>query len=123
MSAHSIRFRPIRFRRGGGLHVVRPLLRQAFTHEAGDEIGSSRELFERFIEFVLNKVDFLGLELALQLSGDGGELTYVYDSQSERTGITRLFKALEAEDIRFSDLQTKQSSLEDIFVGLVSGRK
>ena len=62
-------------------------------------------------------------DFSLQLSGDGGELTYVYDSQSERTGITRLFKALEAEDIRFSDLQTKQSSLEEIFVNLVSRRQ
>jgi ABC-2 type transport system ATP-binding protein len=62
-------------------------------------------------------------DFSLQLSGDGGELTYVYDSQSERTGITRLFKALEAEDIRFSDLQTNQSSLEEIFVNLVSRRQ
>jgi ABC-2 type transport system ATP-binding protein len=62
-------------------------------------------------------------DFSLQLSGDGGELTYVYDSQSERTGITRLFKVLEAEDIRFSDLQTKQSSLEEIFVNLVSRRQ
>src|SRR4051812_30907700 len=61
VSAHSIRFR-----RGGGFHVVRPLIRQAITHDAGDEIGSRRELFEGFIEFVLNKVDFLRLELALQ---------------------------------------------------------
>ena len=59
---------------------------------------------------------------ALELSADGGELTYSYDTQSERTGITRLFKALEAEDIRFSDLSTTQSSLEEIFVSLVSTR-
>ncbi len=59
---------------------------------------------------------------SLALSADGGELTYCYDTQSERTGITRLFKALEAEEIRFSDLQTKQSSLEEIFVSLVSTR-
>jgi ABC-2 type transport system ATP-binding protein len=60
---------------------------------------------------------------SLQLSQDGGELTYVYDTQGERTGITRLFKALEAEDIRFRDLATTQSSLEDIFVNLVSRRQ
>ena len=59
---------------------------------------------------------------SLELSADGGELTYSYDTQSERTGITRLFKALEAEDIRFSDLSTTQSSLEEIFVSLVSTR-
>ena len=59
---------------------------------------------------------------SLELSADGGELTYSYDTQSERTGITRLFKALEAEDIRFNDLSTTQSSLEEIFVNLVSTR-
>ncbi|MCX7306020.1 MAG: ABC transporter ATP-binding protein [Hyphomicrobiales bacterium] len=58
----------------------------------------------------------------LALSDDCGELTYVYDTQGERTGITRLFKALEAEEIRFRDLATTQSSLEDIFVNLVSTR-
>jgi len=59
---------------------------------------------------------------AVTLSEDGGELTYVYDTQGERTGITRLFKALETEEIRFRDLVTKQSSLEEIFVNLVSTR-
>ncbi|MEW9804872.1 ABC transporter ATP-binding protein [Mesorhizobium sp. ZMM04-5] len=60
---------------------------------------------------------------SLQLSEDGGELTYVYDTQGERTGITRLFKALEEEGIRFRDLVTTQSSLEEIFVNLVSRRQ
>jgi ABC-2 type transport system ATP-binding protein len=59
---------------------------------------------------------------ALRLAADGQELTYTYDTQGERTGITRLFKALEAEEIRFRDLQTTQSSLEEIFVNLVSTR-
>ena len=55
----------------------------------------------------------------LELSSDGHELTYTYDTQAERTGITRLLEALSAADISFRDLQTKQSSLEDIFVTLV----
>jgi ABC-2 type transport system ATP-binding protein len=58
----------------------------------------------------------------LALSADGAELTYSYDTKSERTGITRLLAALTAENIRFRDLNTTQSSLEDIFVGLVSTR-
>ena len=61
-------------------------------------------------------------EFGLELGADGQELTYTYDTQSERTGITRLFKALEQAEIRFSDLQTTQSSLEEIFVNLVSTR-
>jgi ABC-2 type transport system ATP-binding protein len=55
----------------------------------------------------------------LSLSADGLELTYTYDTQAERTGITTLLGELSQAGIRFSDLSTKQSSLEDIFVGLV----
>ncbi len=59
----------------------------------------------------------------LELSADGGELTYTYDTQGERTGITALLTDLAAAGIRFRDLQTEQSSLEEIFVNLVSERK
>jgi ABC-2 type transport system ATP-binding protein len=55
----------------------------------------------------------------LELSADGHELTYTYDTQAERTGITRLLEACAAAGINFRDLQTKQSSLEEIFVTLV----
>jgi ABC-2 type transport system ATP-binding protein len=55
----------------------------------------------------------------LSLSKDGGELTYTYDTQAERTGITRLLASLTEAGIRFRDLSTTQSSLEEIFVGLV----
>jgi ABC-2 type transport system ATP-binding protein len=58
----------------------------------------------------------------LTLTKDGTELVFSYDTQAERTGVTRLLAALGEEGIRFRDLQTKQSSLEDIFVGLVSDR-
>jgi ABC-2 type transport system ATP-binding protein len=59
----------------------------------------------------------------LTLSTDGGELIYTYDTRGERTGITGLLRDLNQAGIRFRDLQTTQSSLEDIFVGLVSERK
>lgn len=59
----------------------------------------------------------------LALSGDGSELTYTYDTQAERTGITSLLRDLAAAGIRFRDLQTSQSSLEEIFVSLVSERQ
>ncbi len=55
----------------------------------------------------------------LTLSADGHELVYTYDTQSERTGITSLLDQLSAAGITFKDLHTVQSSLEDIFVGLV----
>ncbi len=55
----------------------------------------------------------------LALGGGGNELVYTYDTQGERTGITALLAALAAAGIRFKDLQTTQSSLEQIFVELV----
>src|SRR3712207_6813655 len=55
----------------------------------------------------------------LSLAGDGSELVYTYDTKAERTGITGLLKDLNLAGIRFRDLQTTQSSLEDIFVDLV----
>ena len=59
----------------------------------------------------------------LKLAADGMELVFTYDSQVERTGITGLLTDLNRAGIRFRDLQTTQSSLEDIFVGLVSDRR
>jgi ABC-2 type transport system ATP-binding protein len=55
----------------------------------------------------------------LERAGDGAELVYTYDTKSERTGITALLKDLADAGIRFRDLNTKQSSLEEIFVSLV----
>ncbi|MGE0626793.1 MAG: ABC transporter ATP-binding protein [Hyphomicrobiaceae bacterium] len=55
----------------------------------------------------------------LVLSDDGCELVYAYDARRERTGITALLRDLSAAGIRFRDLRTSQSSLEEIFVDLV----
>lgn len=55
----------------------------------------------------------------LELSEDGEKLTYTYSTQRERTGITALLQSLADADIRYKDLATQQSSLEDIFVNLV----
>jgi len=55
----------------------------------------------------------------LALANGGSELVYTYDTQGERTGITALLKDLNEAGIRFRDLHTTQSSLEDIFVDLV----
>jgi ABC-2 type transport system ATP-binding protein len=55
----------------------------------------------------------------LELKADGSELLYTYDTQGERTGITLLLGALGEQGIRFRDLSTDQSSLEEIFVSLV----
>jgi ABC-2 type transport system ATP-binding protein len=55
----------------------------------------------------------------LELAADGSALTYTYDVNSERTGITGLLNDLQAAGLQMRDVQTQQSSLEDIFVGLV----
>src|SRR5262252_5307134 len=55
----------------------------------------------------------------LTLSPDGSELTYTYDSRDARNDITALLADLDRAGIRFHDLHTTESSLEDIFVGLV----
>ncbi|HEX5354542.1 MAG TPA: ABC transporter ATP-binding protein [Rhodanobacteraceae bacterium] len=55
----------------------------------------------------------------LELNGRGDEVTYTYDTQSERTGITALLKDLSAAGIGFRDLSTRQDTLEQIFVELV----
>jgi ABC-2 type transport system ATP-binding protein len=59
----------------------------------------------------------------LQLSDEGARLIYTYDTQKERTGITALLAALNKTGIKFKDLNTEQSSLEDIFVNLVEASK
>ncbi|MEQ1611496.1 MAG: multidrug ABC transporter ATP-binding protein, partial [Hyphomicrobiaceae bacterium] len=56
---------------------------------------------------------------ALQLSANGLELVFTYDTRAERIGITGLLTDLATAGIRFNDLNTTQSSLEDIFVDLV----
>jgi ABC-2 type transport system ATP-binding protein len=59
----------------------------------------------------------------LELANDGSELVFTYDTQSDRTGITALLGDLAKAGIRFRDLHTSQSSLEDIFVSLVRERR
>ncbi len=55
----------------------------------------------------------------LELVEEGRQLVYTYDTRKERTGITSLLGELNRAGIKFKDLQTEQSSLEDIFVNLV----
>ena len=61
-------------------------------------------------------------EWDLQLKADGNELVYGFDANAERTGVPSLLRRMTDAGIAFKDLNTKQSSLEDIFVDLVHGR-
>ncbi len=68
------------------------------------------------------KIEAIPASLApyhLELCDDGHELIYDYDTKGDRTGITSLLSDLRNAGVRFADLDTEQSSLEDIFVSLV----
>ena len=55
----------------------------------------------------------------LELSADGEQLVYTFDTQGDRTGIAGLLRRLNEHGIDFKDLNTSESSLEEIFVSLV----
>jgi ABC-2 type transport system ATP-binding protein len=59
----------------------------------------------------------------LELSADGNDLVYTFDTQADSTGIAGLLRQLNELGIDFKDLRTEESSLEDIFVNLVSTRR
>src|ERR1700688_2876835 len=88
-----------------------------------DKTGLMRKLGKKRLKLHLpGSIDTIPPDLApynLELSGEGRELTYTYDTKGDRTGITSLLSDLRNAGIRFSDLDTTQSSLEDIFVSLV----
>ena len=75
--------------------------------------------------YLKNPIQSLPIELvspALTLTADGHTLIYTFDAQSEETGIADLLRRLAEQGIHYKDLQSSQSSLEDIFVSLVSER-
>ncbi len=88
-----------------------------------DKAGLMQKLGKKQLKLHLQgRIETIPPQLAcyhLELSDEGTELTYTYDTKGERTGITSLLGDLRAAGIRFYDLDTNQSSLEDIFVSLV----
>jgi ABC-2 type transport system ATP-binding protein len=92
-----------------------------------DKAELMRKLGKKRLTLQLHgKLDEIPSELAgygLELDAGGSELIYTYDTQTERTGITALLAGLNATGIKLKDLQTKQSSLEEIFVDLVKERE
>jgi ABC-2 type transport system ATP-binding protein len=81
------------------------------------ELGKKQLVLE--LEESLTSVPSRLSDFSLELGADGCELIYTYDTQADRTGITSLFSELNDIGIRFHDLSTTQSSLEEIFVDLV----
>ncbi len=91
-----------------------------------DKAELMRELGKKRLTLqLLGKLHEVPSELAgygLELAADGTELIYTYDAQTERAGIADLLADLDGAGIKFRDLQTQQSSLEEIFVDLVKER-
>jgi ABC-2 type transport system ATP-binding protein len=91
-----------------------------------NKVELMRKLGKKQLSLQLQKpLDAVPGELAahnLALTEDGRELVFTYDTQGERTGVTALLGELNRLGIRFRDLRTTQSSLEDIFIGLVKQR-
>lgn len=72
--------------------------------------------------YLQNQLNSIPEELAgydLEIMADGHELVYTFDTQKEHTGIVTLMRKLDECHIEFKDLNTKESSLEEIFVSLV----
>ena len=88
-----------------------------------DKAGLMQKLGRKQLKLHLQgRIDAIPAALApynLELADGGRELIYNYDTKGERTGITSLLSDLRGAGIRFNDLETTQSSLEDIFVSLV----
>ena len=86
-------------------------------HKLMRELGK-KELVLQLSEPLASIPAGLG-DYQLELGDGGSELTYHYDTKQEHTGITSLLAGLNEAGIKFSDLSTSQTSLEEIFVGLV----
>ena len=61
-------------------------------------------------------------DLPLQLEGNGELLVFSYDAARVESGISELLSRLQAQQVDFKDMQTRESSLEEIFVSLVGGK-
>ncbi len=69
----------------------------------------------------IKSVPILLKNFNLKLNDKGNKIIYIYDTKKENTGITSLLQTLGNEGIKIKDINTEQSSLENIFVNLVKG--
>jgi ABC-2 type transport system ATP-binding protein len=92
----------------------------------GDKTSLMHEMGKKQLEIELReKIGELPnslTEWALELSSDGKQLTYTYDTHARNTGITALLQAMSDAGLSLKDIKSKQSSLEEIFVDLVNIR-
>lgn len=86
-----------------------------------DKLGKKR--LTLYLQCPLEQIPDALAGYPLELAQDGNALIYTFDAQSEHTGIAELMRALRQHEIDFKDLHSSQSSLEEIFVSLVTERK
>ena len=73
------------------------------------------------LQFSIRSLPILLKNLNLELNNEGNKIIYTYDTKNENTGITSLLQTLRDEGIKLKDINTEQSSLENIFINLVKG--
>jgi ABC-2 type transport system ATP-binding protein len=83
-----------------------------------DKLGKKQLLIE--LREMVEVIPAALADYKLEISQDGSHLIYTYDTRSERTGITSLLQDMNTAGMLLKDLKSSQSSLEDIFVNLVS---
>lgn len=86
-----------------------------------DKLGKKR--LTLYLQYPLQQIPDALAGYPLELVQDGNALVYTFDAQSEHTGIAELMRTLRQHEIDFKDLHSSQSSLEEIFVSLVTERK
>ncbi|MDH4047015.1 MAG: ABC transporter ATP-binding protein [Gammaproteobacteria bacterium] len=93
------------------------IIRVQEKHELMQELG--RKQLVVHLHAPLARVPDSLESYALELADNGTRLVYTYETRAERTGITALLQQISDAGIRFHDIETSESSLEEIFVGLV----
>lgn len=86
-----------------------------------EKLGKKQLILE--LQDPLNNIPVELADYPLELGKDGHQIIYTFDSREQKTGISGLIKQLNDKGIEFKDINSSQSSLEDIFVNLVSDNK
>ena len=88
--------------------------KEALKHK----LGKRQMMIE--LENAIDKIPDLLSSWDLELSAEGNQLTYTYDTYSTQTGIAELLRAVDGAGLQLKDVNTSQSSLEDIFINIVN---
>ena len=88
-------------------------------NELLNKMGQKKLIID--LQSSIKSLPILLKNLNLELNNEGNKIIYTYDTKNENTGITSLLQTLRDEGIKLKDINTEQSSLENIFINLVKG--